>query len=71
MYLPVSVYLFIICLTELTVAGQKVKKVPCKMHTFCQDAINFELPYSGFVSCNIKATNEKKKQFSKIINSKK
>ena len=38
-----------------TVAGQKSKTVPRKMHAFCQNAISFELLYSRFASRNIQA----------------
>ena len=38
---------FTIYLIWLTVAGQKSKTVPCKMHVFRQFAISFELLYNG------------------------
>ena len=57
----VNVYLFITCLMELTVAGQKLKPIPCKIHAFCQNAISFELLYSGFVSCNNRVLYMQKK----------
>ena len=50
MYQP---YLFTIHLTKLTIAGQTLETVPCKMHSFCQNAISFGLLYSRFVSFNI------------------
>ena len=36
-------------LKERTVAWQNSKAVLCKMHAFFQNAISFELLYSGFV----------------------
>ena len=65
MYRP---YLFTIHLTKLTIAGQNLETVPCKMHSFCQNAISFGLLYSRFVSFNIqtsfmqKTTTIKRKQ---------